>query len=79
MDTITIRPRRQITIPKAVLETAGTGVGEKLTIKTANNSIVLQPLKEGIISTFAALQESIQKITTLSSLQKEAKKARKQL
>ena len=79
MDTINIRPRRQITLPKAALEAVKVDVGEKLTIKVVDNAIVLQPLKEGVISTFTALQKALQRTTSLSSLQKEAKRARKQL
>lgn len=78
-NTITIRQRRQITLPKEALEVLDVDVGEKLTVKTAGDSIVLQPTAEGVISTFTALQKALQKTTTLSSLQKEAKKMRKQI
>ncbi|MBL7159307.1 AbrB/MazE/SpoVT family DNA-binding domain-containing protein [Candidatus Microgenomates bacterium] len=78
-DTITIRPRRQITLPKTALEAINVEVGEELIVKTAGDSIVLQPTAEGVISTFTALQKALQKTTTLSSLQKEAKKVRKQV
>jgi len=78
-NTITIRPRRQITLPKTALKAIDVDVGERLIIKTTGDSILLQPTAEGVISTFTALQKALQKTTTLSSLKKEAKKTRKQI
>lgn len=79
INTITVRPRRQITLPKEALEALSVDVGEKLVLQTRDDSIVLRPAIEGIVSTFTALQKALKKTTTISSLQKEAKKVRKQL
>lgn len=79
LDAITIRPRRQITLPKKALKAIDLQVGEKLAIDVKKDSIILQPLEDGVINTLSALQRALRKATTLSSLQKQAKKVRKEL
>ena len=62
--TIDIRPKRQTTLPKPVLEKVGLSVGDKLLIRVEDNKIILEPQKKIALD---ALQE-IERIVRVSGI-----------
>ena len=61
---IDIRPKRQTTLPKPVLEKVGLSVGDKLLIRVEDNKIILEPQKKIALD---ALQE-IERIVRVSGI-----------
>lgn len=68
---ISIRDRRQVTIPKAFLREFGLGVGDKFIIKLKSDQILLEPLKVKTVDLLSKIQQVI-KDTGIS--EKELKK-----
>lgn len=58
--TIDIRPRRQTTFPRSLLEAIGADVGDQLTATIKNDEIVLKPKKRIAMDAFSALQKAFQ-------------------
>ena len=56
--TLTIRPRRQTTLPLPLLQEIGIDVGDKLVADIENKTIVLKPQKQVSIDAFKALQKA---------------------
>lgn len=55
---IDIRPRRQATFPRALLEEVGVNVGDKLVAEIENKKIVLKSNRQVTIDAFKALQKA---------------------
>ncbi|MBI4991497.1 AbrB/MazE/SpoVT family DNA-binding domain-containing protein [Candidatus Gottesmanbacteria bacterium] len=58
--TIDIRPRRQATFPRALLEEVGANVGDKLEAKIEGKQIIIKPKKQIALDAFKALQKAFQ-------------------
>ncbi len=56
--TIDIRPRRQTTIPQALLQEVGVGVGDQFVATAQNSSLVLKPKKQVFMDALKALQKA---------------------
>ena len=59
-DTITIRPRRQVTFSSELLKKFGIGVGDKLVAEVKNNTIILRSQKQLALDAFAEIQRAFQ-------------------
>lgn len=57
--TIDIRPRRQATFPKPLLETLGVGVGDMLVAETNNNTVTLKPRKRQFLDLLKEIQRIV--------------------
>ncbi len=58
--TIDIRPRRQATFPRTLLNQVGLGVGDKLVAQVVDKKIVLKPQRQVALDAFAELQRIVQ-------------------
>lgn len=56
--TIDIRPRRQATIPQAILQQVGVGVGDQLVASVENETVVLKPKKQAFLDALKAIQKA---------------------
>lgn len=56
--TIDIRPRRQTTIPQALLQQVGVGVGDQLIASVENAAVVLKPKKQVFLNALKAIQKA---------------------
>lgn len=54
--TIDIRPRRQTTLPRSLLEEVGVDIGDKLEAKAQGKKIILKPKKQIALEALAELQ-----------------------
>lgn len=78
--TIDIRPRRQTTIPKSLLEKVGIGVGDKLVATTKDDQIILKAQKNVALDAYKELQRIVKTSgTSEKELQQNARKMRKEL
>ena len=57
---ITIRDRRQVTIPRIFLNKFGLGVGDKLIVKLQGNEIKIEPLKSNTVDLLTKIHEIMQ-------------------
>ncbi|MCJ7740571.1 AbrB/MazE/SpoVT family DNA-binding domain-containing protein [Candidatus Microgenomates bacterium] len=58
--TIDIRPRRQATFPRTLLNQVGLKVGDKLVAQVVNKKIILKPQRQVALDAFAELQRIVQ-------------------
>lgn len=58
--TIDIRPRRQATFPRELLEKVGIGEGDKLVAEVKEKKIILKPKKQIFLDAFKELQRAFQ-------------------
>lgn len=58
--TIDIRPRRQATFPRKLLEELGIGEGDSLVAKVKEKKIILKPKKQIALDAFKELQRAFQ-------------------
>lgn len=58
--TIDIRPRRQATFPRALLEKLELGEGDQLQAEVQDKKIILKPKKQVALDAFKALQKAFQ-------------------
>jgi len=74
---ITIRDRRQVTIPSKFLQKFGLGVGDKFIIKLDSNQIRLEPLKMKTVDLLSKIQQVVQESNiSEAELQKNADRLR---
>jgi AbrB family looped-hinge helix DNA binding protein len=60
--TITLRPKRQITLPKAITENLDLAVGDSLVIKVDNNrQATITPNKQAALNALKTIQEAFAK------------------
>lgn len=57
--TIDIRPRRQATIPHALLQQVGVGIGDQLVARVENETVVLKPKKQVFLDALKAIQKAV--------------------
>jgi AbrB family looped-hinge helix DNA binding protein len=77
---VTLRPRRQITLPLEVCELLGLQVGDRLELSVADNALVLKPRKTVALKALAEIQRLFQESgITEEELQKEGRKTRERL
>jgi len=77
---VTIRQRRQITIPSPIIDHFGLNVGDKLLMKFEGEVIKIEPIKTKTVDLLSKIQEVIKKSTlSENEIQKSAKKIRKKL
>lgn len=77
---ITIRERRQITLPRLFLNKFGLDVGDKLVIRLEANQIKIEPIKTKTIDLMSKIQEIVKESgVTEDELQKSGREIRKQL
>jgi bifunctional DNA-binding transcriptional regulator/antitoxin component of YhaV-PrlF toxin-antitoxin module len=77
---VTIRQRRQITIPLPIIDHFGLNVGDKLLMKLEGEEIKIEPIKTKTVDLLSKIQEVIKKSTlSENEIQKSAKKIRKKL
>lgn len=77
--TIDIRPRRQATIPRTLLQQVGVGVGDQFVASVQNATVVLKPKKQVFLDALAALQKAFQESgIPESEFQEAIKKDREQ-
>lgn len=78
--TIDIRPRRQTTIPKALLEKVGAKVGDQFMATVKKNEIVLKAKRQFALDAFAELQRIVKESgISEKEMQESALKIRKEL
>ncbi|MBU0569319.1 AbrB/MazE/SpoVT family DNA-binding domain-containing protein [Patescibacteria group bacterium] len=58
--TINIRPRRQTTIPKKLLEELNVGIGDDFNAYVEGNKLIFKPKKQIALEAFKELQKAIQ-------------------
>jgi len=58
--TVNIRPKRQATFPKTLLEELGVNVGDSFNAYVDENSLVLKPKKQIALDALAELQKAVQ-------------------
>lgn len=57
--TIDIRPRRQTTIPRKLLEEMGIGVGDKVVAKVKNKKLIMEPKKQVFLDALVEIQRIV--------------------
>lgn len=57
---ITIRDRRQITIPRKFLHRFGLGIGDKFIIKLDSGQIMMEPIKIKTVDLLSKIQQVVQ-------------------
>lgn len=77
---VNIRERRQITLPREVLNQLAVFEGDKLAISVVGKSLVAKPVKEQALDTLKAIQKAF-KGTKISEekLQRSGRKIREKL
>ena len=76
--TINIRPRRQITIPQALLQEVG--VGDQFIATVENTAVVLKPKKQIFLNALKAIQKAFQESgIPEKEMQDNLKKIRRQI
>jgi len=58
---VTIRDRRQITLPRLFLNKFGLGVGDKLIMKLESDEIKIEPIKTKTVDLLSKIQEVVKK------------------
>jgi AbrB family looped-hinge helix DNA binding protein len=77
---ITLRPRRQITLPPEVCELLGLQVGDRLELSVADDALVVKPKKTVALKALAEIQRVFQDSgITEEELQEEGRKTRERL
>ncbi|OGV95563.1 hypothetical protein A2W24_06725 [Microgenomates group bacterium RBG_16_45_19] len=56
--TLTLRPKRQLTLPQAVIETLGVNIGDQLTIKLQDQQATLIPNKDLALNALKVIQQA---------------------
>jgi len=78
--TIDIRPRRQATLPRELLERLGVDVGDKLEAKVSKKSIVLRSNKQVFTDAFNEIRRIVKESgVTEEEMQKSVEITRKEL
>jgi len=78
--TIDIRPRRQTTIPEAILQRVGVGVGDQFIATVENTAVVLKPKKQVFLDSLKAIQKAFQESgIPEKEMQDNLKKIRRQI
>lgn len=78
--TIDIRPRRQTTLPKSLLEKVGAKVGDQFVATVKKNEIVLKAKKQIALNAFSELQRIVKESgVSEKEMQENAVKIRKEL
>jgi bifunctional DNA-binding transcriptional regulator/antitoxin component of YhaV-PrlF toxin-antitoxin module len=77
---VTIRQRRQITLPLPIIDRFGLKIGDKLLMKLEGEEIKIEPIKTKTVDLLSKIQEVIKKSSlSENEIQKSAKKIRKKL
>lgn len=77
--TISIRPRRQITLPAQFLQAVGATVGDQLEADIKDNQIILKTRKKIFLDALAEIQKAIKESgIPEKELQQTARKQREQ-
>lgn len=77
---VNIRPRRQITLPAAVLDQLDLDVGDSLSLKIERQTLIAKAVQSQTVDTFQAIQGAIRKSkVSEKSFQKSGQKIRKDL
>lgn len=75
--TVQIRDRRQITLPKPILEQFGIDIGDSLELKIKNKQVVLKPTKKLALEALKEIQEAFRQSKVIEKkLQNELTKQR---
>lgn len=78
--TIDIRPRRQTTLPKSLLNELGVDVGDKLVAEIKNKQVILKPRKQLFLDTLKELQRMVKESgIPEKEMQDNLRKIRKEL
>lgn len=78
--TINIRPRRQVTLPKEILEELSLSVGDKIQIEVKNNKLVGKPIVDYTLDNIETIQNVLQDANiSEKELQESGKKIREEL
>jgi antitoxin component of MazEF toxin-antitoxin module len=78
--TINIRPRRQVTLPKELLEELSLSVGDKIQIEVKNNQLVGKPIVDYTLNNIETIQNVLQDADiSEDELQESGEKIRKDL
>lgn len=56
--TVQIRDRRQITLPKPILQQFGIEVGDSLELKIRNKEVILKPIRRIALEALKEIQEA---------------------
>jgi AbrB family looped-hinge helix DNA binding protein len=77
---VTLRQRRQLTLPAQVCEALGLEVGDRLELSVTDNGLVFRPKKAPALQALREIQRAFaQSDVTEEGLQKEGQKARERL
>ncbi len=78
--TINIRPRRQVTLPKEILEELSLSVGDKIQIEVKNNKLIGKPIIDYTLDNIETIQNVLQDADiSEKELQESGKKIREKL
>ena len=78
--TIDIRPRRQATFPKKLLEELGLEVGDKLVASVKNKTLIMKTNKQVFMDTFDEIQRIVKESgITEEEIQKSLRETRQEL
>ncbi|OGG04485.1 hypothetical protein A2W14_06300 [Candidatus Gottesmanbacteria bacterium RBG_16_37_8] len=78
--TIDIRPRRQTTLPKKLLEELGLEVGDKLVASVKNKTIILKSNKQVFTDAFDEIQRIVKESgITEEEIQKSLRETRQEI
>ena len=77
---VTLRPKRQLTLPPEVCEALGLQVGDRFELYVAGNSLVLKPKKALALDALEQIQAAFQDSPLKEEeLQEEGRRVREQL
>jgi bifunctional DNA-binding transcriptional regulator/antitoxin component of YhaV-PrlF toxin-antitoxin module len=77
---VTLRPRRQLTLPREVCEALGLEVGDRLEISITDEGLLAKPKKQLALDALAEIQRVFQSSgLTEEDLQEEGRRVREQL
>ncbi len=78
--TIDIRPKRQATFPRALLEEVGANVGDKLEAKVDGKQIIIKPKKQVFLDALKEIQKAFKESgISEKEMQDNLKKIRQQI
>ena len=77
---VTLRPRRQLTLPPQICEALGLEVGDRLEVSVTDEGVLVKPKKRLALNALAEIQRAFQEAgVTEEELQEEGRRVREEL
>ena len=77
---ITLRPKRQVTLPREIVEQLGISTGDILEITVENTTLIARPRKNRALESLREIQQAFQRSgITEEELQEEGKRIRQEI